>query len=222
MHGENEWRGPAANAIVLSWLAAFRAAAKRREPWALVGEDDTVFAIDFRDRLCALGDRLPARAFGVFLHALGVPKALAPFSEHSEMEFAPPATGWGKGSVFDAWPTYRTAPDQKVMSGDPAICLVTPLGAEAIGDAIERELSTRPWHPFDQVIPYLAAASGPAPRIFLAADPGLVWELAKQHPDQAGAASNREALDGKAAPPRLVEPAAKPTKRKFKIGAKKA
>ena len=31
MRGENEWRGPAANAIVLSWLGALRRAAKRKE-----------------------------------------------------------------------------------------------------------------------------------------------------------------------------------------------
>ena len=39
MRGENEWRGPAANAIVLSWLGALRRAAKRKEAWVLVGGD---------------------------------------------------------------------------------------------------------------------------------------------------------------------------------------
>ena len=220
MRGENEWRGPAANAIVLSWLGALRRAAKRKEAWVLVGEDDAVFAPDFRPRLAALRDRLPAGALGVFLHALGVPEALAPYSEHSHMTFPPPPGGWGRGAVFDDWPRYEAATDERVMSGDPAICLMTPRGAGHLAELMEREVATHPWNPFDQVVPYLATAG----RVLLAGDPGLVWELARQDPQRAGAASNREALDGKAAfvVERRGEPAAKPVKRKFKIGAKRA
>lgn len=228
MQGENEWRGPAANAIVLSWVAAFRAASKRPEPWVLVGEDDAVFAADARPRLDALREALPRGACGVFLHALGVPKALAPHSEHSEMTFAAPPGGWGRGRVFSAWPTYATAPDQRVMSGDPAVCLVTPAGADRVAEEMERELRTACWNPFDQIVPYLPIAASKKPRLLLAGDPGLVWELGRANPDQAGAASNREAndaragLDAKASfHANLTGPTVKPTKRKFKVGIKK-
>ena len=195
------------------------AAARRREPWALVGEDDTV-----RHRLprppVRLGRpppraglwRLPARprrAQGASAsrstRRMGSRRRRPAGARAASSTPGPPHGAGPEGHVRRPGHVPRDAPrGQGHRRRDRA------------------RARTRPWHPFDQVIPYLAAASGPAPRIFLAADPGLVWELAKQHPDQAGAASNREALDGKAAPPRLVEPAAKPTKRKFKIGAKKA
>ena len=77
-------------------------------------------------------------------------------------------------------------------------------------------IARQPWNPIDQLIPDVADEA----RFVLAADPGLVWELARQHPTLSGAASDREALDAAASATRAS--AAPPAKRKIKIKKKSA
>lgn len=182
MQGETMWRRPAANAIILSWLKAVRRASTSTQAVVLIGEDDVVFPPDFRRRLDLLEGQ------DCFLHALGMPFSL---SEQDGMKFKAPPAGWGPGHVFESWPVYESQPSCRVMAGNPAVVLIRPTTAARLAVVLETALATETWNPIDQL---LADLADNVP-LRLAADPGLCWELCREHPTAAAAASDREAHD---------------------------
>lgn len=198
MRGETRWRCPAANAIILSWLNAVRRASRSTSAVVLIGEDDVVFPPDFRTRL----DHLKGQ--DCFLHALGMPYSL---SERDGMQFEAPPTGWGPGHVFESWPVYKSQPSCRVMAGNPAMVLIKPPTAARLGVILETALATEMWNPIDQLFADLADEVP----LRLAADPGLCWELCRERPTAAAAASDREAHD-------QLSKKAVTTKRRFKWG----
>ena len=98
MEEVDKWTGAGANAINLSFVKAFEAAAEGPDEIAVVCEDDTAFAHDFRPRLKACAKALVDRG----LDCLWMGGA------NLWMGWAKPETygETGQGLVFPDWPVY--------------------------------------------------------------------------------------------------------------------
>lgn len=165
--------GAGANAIILSFLEAFRAAAAGPgDGPRLVTEDDVVFSPNFRRRLETLGDHAPRDADAMWLwsstwdesrEALGIPE---------------PNGGHRAGAYYDEWPRYAKGhggwKGALVITCQPGICLCTKRGAARIADAIDACTREGRWKPFDVMMPTVGARRDGGdlaqPRMYLAGD----------------------------------------------------
>lgn len=173
--------GAGANAIVLSFLEAFRAAAAGAgdaHEARLVSEDDAHFPADFRARLAVLAEKVPAGVDAVWLWS-------STYAESREQLGIPePPGGHGAGAFYETWPRYaRGAGGWKgalVITCQPGICLTTRRGAAKIADAIAAAMARERWQPFDVAMPTLGARSetdASLPRMVLAADLALMTQV---------------------------------------------
>lgn len=157
MYGERMMFGPMddnsdaqlANAIVLSFLQALRAAVLEAAPFCIISEDDAMPLLDFRARLEALWRSAPRDVQGLCLHSSSL-------AIHAQISGLLGEVGLEGPLVFKEWPCYGARhpwAGHEVICNDPMMFLLSHQAAETLVIAVEQALTRQQWSPADWLVP---------------------------------------------------------------------